>query len=112
MKLFREVKKMRYQVLPDGFVYSIAPLPSQDTGGRAFAAISSDDTVTLLNVSDASLSVSSAIKNAHVGVSCLLTHPDDNPTSQGPVLFTAGRDGLVRSWDPARGKVSLELHTR
>lgn len=77
---------------PDTYIYTLARLQN------SCAAISSDDTLTYLDPSN--LSISSQVKNANRSITSLCA------TYDGAGVATAGRDGLVRVWDPrSRGAV-------
>ncbi|GAB7341980.1 hypothetical protein MBLNU457_g0278t1 [Dothideomycetes sp. NU457] len=73
---------------PDTYIYTLARLQN------FCAAISSDDTLTYFDPSN--LSISSQIKNANNSITSLCASHD------GAGVATAGRDGLVKVWDPRR----------
>jgi len=83
---------------PDTYIYSLARLRS------SCAAISSDDTLTYFRPSN--LSVTLQVKNAHQSITSLCATPDQSGVA------TAGRDGVVRVWDPRSNKAVMEYRNR
>lgn len=83
---------------PETYLYTLART------GSDFATIGSDDALRIFNIPD--LKPTRTYAPAHSGISCLTT------ASDGTSLFTAGRDGLIRLWDPRNPspKPTLELH--
>lgn len=71
---------------PDTYLYTLART------GSDYATIGSDDSLRIFSVPD--LKLTRTYASAHKGISCLISAPD------GVNLFTAGRDGVIRLWDP------------
>lgn len=71
---------------PDTYLYTLART------GSNYATIGSDDSLRIFSVPD--LKLIRTYPSAHAGIACLITAPD------GTNLFTAGRDGVIRLWDP------------
>jgi hypothetical protein len=82
----KQVAQSSLSTPPDTYLYTLART------GSDFATIGSDDSLRIFSVPDLKLIRTYAA--AHKGVSCLVTAPD------GTNLFTAGRDGVIRLWDP------------
>ncbi|KAK3723191.1 hypothetical protein LTR37_001914 [Vermiconidia calcicola] len=76
----------------DTYLYSLA------RNGNTFASVGSDDNLRLF---DGSLKLLNRPSPAHSGISCLSTY--------GSGFVTAGRDGLVRSWDTRATRTGVEL---
>jgi hypothetical protein len=83
---------------PDTYLYTLART------GSNYATIGSDDSLRTFSIPD--LTLSRTYASAHKGISCLISAPDDIN------LFTAGRDGVIRLWDPRNPspKPILEIH--
>ncbi|KAG6991278.1 hypothetical protein G7Y79_00054g089070 [Physcia stellaris] len=86
----------------DTYIYHVIRI----TGSNLFASISSNDA---LRVIDESLQLlpSSAFDRVHDGVTCL-----ENFEASAGCLVTAGRDAVVKAWDPRTGAQSLQLPNR
>ena len=85
---------------PNSYVYTIAPLSDR----AQLAAISSDDSLRIIDSSTLKEVSNGIIPNVHSGVTCLAVTKDDLNC-----LLTAGRDGLVRCWDLRLGQSTLEF---
>lgn len=70
----------------DTYLYTLART------GSDYATIGSDDSLRIFSIP--SLNVSRTYASARKGISCLISAPD------GTNIFTAGRDGLIRLWNP------------
>lgn len=84
----------------DSYIYSIIPAPD------AYAVISSDDSLRVFDAATLQVLPGGIIERTHAGVTSLKQFDD-----QGKVLATAGRDGLVRSWDLRTGKKAADFFT-
>jgi len=85
---------------PNSYVYTIAPLSDR----AQLAAISSDDSLRIIDSTTLKEGSNGVIPNVHGGVTCLdVTKDDPN------YILTAGRDGLVRCWDLRLGQSTLEF---
>ena len=82
----------------DTYIYRFAPIDA------ALAAISSDDSLRVFDAETLQLVSGGVFDNVHDGVTCLKT-----TGSEPKMLFTAGRDGFIRSWDLRIGKKAWEL---
>ncbi|KAM0720577.1 hypothetical protein Q7P37_004713 [Cladosporium fusiforme] len=93
----KQLAQSNLSALPDTYFYTLART------GSDFATIGSDDALRIFNIPD--LKQTRTYAQAHSGISCLTT------ASDGTSLFTAGRDGLIRLWDPRTSspKPTLEL---
>nr|POF17029.1 putative wd repeat-containing protein [Quercus suber] len=81
---------------PDTYFYIICGSGINNTD--TLATISSDDTLRFL---DSSLNIVNAVQSCHAGVSCLKHLSGNN-------FVTAGRDGLIKTWDK-RAKQTSKL---
>ena len=85
--------------LPTGsYIYRIVPVE------RHLAAISSDDSLRLVDPSYLEEISSPHFSQVHAGVTCLETLEHDNHT-----LCTAGRDAVVKCWDLRSGQKTSEF---
>lgn len=84
--LAKQLAKSGLSTPPDTYLYTLART------GSNYATIGSDDSLRIFSVPN--LNVTRTYASAHKGISCLVTAPD------GTNLFTAGRDGVIRLWDP------------
>lgn len=80
---------------PDTYFFSLA------RSANTFAAIASDDSLRLFDLSG--LALLDTIRPCHNGVSCLAPSPDHR------AFYTAGRDGLVRSFDLRSKSTGIQL---
>jgi WD40 repeat protein len=80
---------------PDSYVYCIAALD------QAFVAISSDDSLRAFDRQTLQILSGGIIEKIHSSVTCLAASPN--------AVFTAGRDGLIRTWDLRTGKREVEV---
>ncbi|KAL1590980.1 hypothetical protein WHR41_00095 [Cladosporium halotolerans] len=93
----KQIAESNLSTPPDTYLYTLART------GADFATIGSDDSLRIFSLPD--LKPVRTYASAHTGISCLTT------ASDGTTLITAGRDGLIRLWDPrsASPKPTLEL---
>jgi WD40 repeat protein len=93
----KQVAQSNLSTPPDTYLYTLART------GSDYATIGSDDSLRIFNIPD--LKLTRTYASAHKGISCL-TSASDNTT-----LFTGGRDGVIRQWDPRipASKPILEL---
>jgi WD40 repeat protein len=93
----KQIAQSNLSTPPDTYLYTLART------GSDYATIGSDDSLRIFNIPD--LKLSRTYASAHKGISCL-TSASDNTT-----LFTGGRDGVIRQWDPRvpASKPILEL---
>lgn len=84
----------------DSYIYRILPFHRN----AQIAAISSDDSLRLIDSSTLKEISNGIIPNVHGGVVCLDATADDTSC-----LLTAGRDGSVRYWDLRLGYSTLEF---
>jgi WD40 repeat protein len=82
----KQVAQSSLSTPPDTYLYTLART------GSDFATIGSDDSLRIFSVPG--LKLTRTYASAHKGISCLISAPD------GVNLFTAGRDGVIRLWDP------------
>ena len=82
----KQVAQSSLSTPPDTYLYTLART------GSDFATIGSDDSLRIFSIPD--LKLTRTYASAHKGISCLISAPD------GINLFTAGRDGVIRLWDP------------
>jgi WD40 repeat protein len=82
----KQLAKSSLSTPSDTYLYTLART------GSDYATIGSDDSLRIFSVP--SLNLTRTYASAHKGISCLITAPD------GTNLFTAGRDGVIRLWDP------------
>ena len=83
---------------PDSYVYKIVEV------NRRLAAISSDDSLRLLDLETLREIAGGVLRNVHDGGTCLQT-VDHDPNS----LLTAGRDAVVRRYDMRNGHKTMQL---
>ena len=82
----------------DSYIYKIVNLNGN------LAAISSDDSLRLIDSRTLQEITNGTINNIHVGVTCLqAVNRDPN------ILLTAGRDAVVREYDLRSGQKTLQL---
>ena len=75
--------------LPEGsYIYHILPFRSH------LAAISSDDSLRLIDPTTLRAIPNGEFSNVHAGITCMTT-----PRRSSDVLMTAGRDAKVKGWD-------------
>ena len=75
--------------LPKGsYVYQILPIRSH------LAAISSDDSLRLIDPTTLRAIPNGGFSNVHAGITCVRA-----PKRSSNILITAGRDAQVKSWD-------------
>ncbi|KAK3168489.1 hypothetical protein OEA41_004937 [Lepraria neglecta] len=72
----------------DSYIYKILQIDSN------LAAISSDDSLRIIDSTSLKEIAGGILKNVHAGVTCL-----EAPENDKNVFLTAGRDAVVRSWD-------------
>jgi len=84
----------------DSYIYSILPI----NHNAQIAAISSDDSLRIIDSITLKEISNRIIPSVHGGVTCLTATKDDLNC-----LLTAGRDGLVRYWDLRLGYSTLEF---
>ena len=82
----------------DSYIYRVLPVKS------TLAAISSDDSLRLIDSATLREISGGILDRVHDGVTCL-TNLDSDQNS----LLTAGRDAAVRCWDLRSGKKRFEL---
>jgi WD40 repeat protein len=82
----KQLAKSSLSTPSDTYLYTLART------GSDYATIGSDDSLRIFSIPN--LNVTRTYASAHKGISCLITAPD------GTNLFTAGRDGVIRLWDP------------
>lgn len=94
----KQIAQSNLSTPADTYLYTLART------GSDYATIGSDDSLRIFNIPD--LKSTRTYASAHKGISCL------TPAADGTNLFTAGRDGLIRIWDPRNPspKPILELH--
>ena len=80
------------------YIYAIQPV--QDGNGR-LAVISSDDVLRIIDPNSLRPILQCAYNKVHEGVTCL--------SDLDGLLATAGRDAMVRCWDPRSGNLSIEF---
>ncbi|KAL2039336.1 hypothetical protein N7G274_008004 [Stereocaulon virgatum] len=83
---------------PDSYIYKILQVDSK------IAAISSDNSLRVIDSTSLKEIRDGIIDNVHAGVTCLEALRNDRS-----VFWTAGRDAVVRSWDLRLGKSTLDL---
>lgn len=83
---------------PDTYIYALA------RAAGACAAISSDDSLRYFDATN--LSVVQSVTKAHGGITCL------RADSNGRGYVTAGRDGIVKSWDDRAKAAGAQLKDR
>lgn len=84
----------------NSYIYTIAPI----NHNAQIAAISSDDSLRIIDSSTLKEVTNGINPNVHAGVTCIDVMKD-GPNS----LLTAGRDGLVRYWDLRQKYSTLEF---
>ena len=82
----------------DSYIYKIVQVNGH------LAAISSDDSLRLIDPKTLREIASGVLKNVHDGVTCLQA-VDHDPNS----LLTAGRDAVVRRYDLRVGQKTMQL---
>jgi WD40 repeat protein len=83
---------------PDSYIYKILQVDSK------IAAISSDDSLRVIDSTSLNEIRDGILNNVHAGVTCLEALRNDRS-----IFLTAGRDAVVRSWDLRSGKSTLDL---
>ena len=83
---------------PDSYIYRVLPTSNY------VAAISSDDSLRLLDRQTLRETAGGVLNHVHDGVTCLQTTSHDAHS-----LVTAGRDAVVRGFDMRSGLKTLEL---
>ena len=84
----------------DSYIYKILLRPRL----AGIAAISSDDSLRIIDSSTLQAINGDTLRGVHVGVTCL-----QSVTDQPDVLLTAGRDAAIRGWDVRNGSRVVEL---
>nr|POE80029.1 putative wd repeat-containing protein [Quercus suber] len=79
---------------PDTYLYTLCGLDAENAD--TLATIGSDDTLRFF---DASLKTLSKVQSCHAGISCLKSLPGNH-------FVTAGRDGLIKTWDKRAKQIS------
>ena len=93
------LNKISSLTLPaDSYIYKILPVNSD------IAAISSDDSLRIINSTSLQDITSGILNNVHAGVTCL-----EAAHNEKSILLTAGRDAVVRTWDLRLGKSTLDF---
>jgi WD40 repeat protein len=82
----------------DSYIYRIVSV------GATLAAISSDDSLRIIDPSTLQEVSDGIVKNVHAGVTCLERIDNDHNT-----ILTAGRDAAIRCWDLRSGKKTSEF---
>jgi len=82
----------------DSYIYRTVPV------GEKLAAISSDDSLRIVDPSTLQEVSDGILKDSHAGVTCL-----EGIDNDGNTLMTAGRDAAIRCWDLRSGKKTLEF---
>lgn len=82
----------------DSYIYKIAYV------NGVLAAISSDDSLRLIDIHTLREIAGGVLKNVHVGVTCL--QPSDHDPSS---LLTAGRDAVVQQYDLRIGQKTMKF---
>ena len=80
----------------DSYIYKIAHV------NGILAAISSDDSLRLIDIHTLRELAGGVLNNVHDGVTCLQV-PDHDPSS----LLTAGRDAVVQQYDLRIGQTTM-----
>ena len=88
MKIIEQTASSSLALPPDSYIYRIVPIDGK------IAAISSDDSLRIVDPCTFQQIPDGLIENVNEGVTCLELHPDS-----GSHLSTAGRDGVVKTWD-------------
>lgn len=86
---------------PQSYVYTIIPIKEN----AGIAAISSDDSLRVVDSNTLQILSNGIIPNVHAGVTCLDVIVNENVNC----LLTAGRDGLVKCWDLRSGRSTLDF---
>lgn len=82
----------------NSYIYRIVPV------GSRLAAISSDDSLRIIDPNTLQESSDGIVKDVHAGVTCLETIDNDHNS-----ILTAGRDATTRCWDLRSGKKTAEF---
>lgn len=98
MKVATLTKTSSLSLPVDSYIYKILQVDSN------LAAISSDDSLRIIDSTSLKEIAGGILKNVHTGVTCLEASEND---TKG--FLTAGRDAVVRSWDLRSGRSTLEL---
>ncbi len=98
MKLANLTTTSSLSLPADSYIYKIVPV------NRHLAAISSDDSLRLIDLKTLQEIAGGVLKNVHDGVTRLQA-VDHDPHS----LLTAGRDALVRQYDLRVGQKTMQL---
>lgn len=92
-------EKSLLSLLENSYVYKILPV-----NNGHLAAISSDDSLRIVDARTLQEISGGTLRNVHHGVTCL------EPVANDPAsVCTAGRDGTVKRWDLRSGKSTLEF---
>ena len=87
----------------NSYIYSIVSCPERPD----IAAISSDDSLRIIDATRLQETNKGTYRNVHAGVTCLRLLPD-----QSNILLTAGRDAAIRGWDIRSGEKLVEMIDR
>lgn len=88
-----------YLSLPTkSYIYRIVPV------GSWLAAISSDDSLRIIDPSTLQELSDGVVNNVHTGVTCLESIGNDHNS-----ILTAGRDAVIRCWDLRSRKKTAEF---
>ena len=82
----------------DSYIYKIVPVNGN------LAAISSDDSLRLINLSTLREIAGGVLNNVHDGVTCLQVVDNDLNS-----VLTAGRDAVVNQYDLRTGQKTMQL---
>ncbi|MCJ1309623.1 hypothetical protein MMC25_003283 [Agyrium rufum] len=98
MQIYEAFEQSSLKLVINTYIYQIAPVRNKLT------AISSDDIISFFDpVTLQTLSGDSG-RHVHPNVTCLSTGGTEDDD-----VFTAGRDGMVRSWDWRTPRISLKF---
>ncbi|KAK4691429.1 hypothetical protein P7C71_g5569, partial [Lecanoromycetidae sp. Uapishka_2] len=82
----------------NSYIYRIVPV------GSRLAAISSDDSLRIIDPATLQVLSNGIVEGVHAGVTCL-----ENINSDHNSILTGGRDATIRCWDLRSGKKSAEF---
>ena len=82
----------------DSYIYKVVSVNGK------LAAISSDDSLRIIDPNTLTEVHNGIVDNVHSGVTCLEAFKNDLET-----IVTAGRDATIRCWDLRSGKSTLEF---
>ena len=97
MKFVDHTASSSLDLPPGSYIYRIVPIDDK------VAAISSDDTLRIADPTILRQIPNGIVENVNGGVTCLESHPNNNFQ-----LSTAGRDGLVKTWDLRTRRSAVE----